>query len=72
MSRLFYEFSFALEPLRLRTSQAFQLLRQKAVEAKKVTSVLTPAYYEGLKNRVLFWDGESKRWIPHRAMSNTW
>jgi len=72
MSRLFYEFSVALEPLRLRTSQAFQLLHQKAVEAKKVTSVLTPDYYGELKNRILFRDGELKKWIRRRAMSNPW
>jgi len=72
MSRLFYEFSAALEPLNVRTSHAFQVLHQKAVEVKRVTSVLMPAYYGELKNRILFRDGELKKWIRRRAMSNPW
>jgi len=71
-SGLYYEFSFGLEPLRVRTSHTFQVLHKKAVEANKVTSVLSPAYYEDLKKRILFWDGGAKKWIRGRAMSNPW
>lgn len=71
-SKLYYEFSYGLEFLRIRRSHGFLVMHKKAFDEGKVRSVLDDAYFENLGKGVRYWDGVAKRWSATPAMSNPW
>ena len=71
-SRLYFEFSYALEFLRIRNSHVFQIMHKEAFDEGKVRSIVDSAYFENLGKGVRYWDGAAKRWSVTPAMSNPW
>jgi len=72
LSGLYYEFGFAMDLHRVRSTHFFQLKHQKAVDAGLVKSVLNDDYFNKLGRDVLYWDGEAKAWTNRPAMANKW
>ena len=71
-SRLYFEFSYGLQFLRVRKSHTFLTMHKKAFDEGKVRSVLDDAYFENLGKGLRYWDGAAKRWSAAPAMSNPW
>jgi hypothetical protein len=58
ISHIFFEVDFSMRALDVKGSDAFRRQHRELKAAGKITSVLNDAYYEALKNGVLYWDGE--------------
>ena len=71
-SRLFFEFSYGLQLLRIRRSHDFLVLHKKAFDEGKVRSVLDDAYFEKLGKGARYWDGAERKWSAAAVMSNPW
>jgi hypothetical protein len=71
-SRLYFEFSYGFEFLRIRKSHAFLAMHKKAFDEGKVRSVLDDAYFENLGKGVSYWNGAERKWSAKPAMSNPW
>jgi hypothetical protein len=67
---LYYEFDKKFNLLDLRSSHAFEMMHKEAVREGKIDSVIDDAYFQKLKEGILYWNG--KEWTTTPSMSNPW
>jgi hypothetical protein len=68
ISRMYFELDYSLAVLRAKSTYDFEIKHEKLLREGKIQSRLDGAYFETLKNGVLYWDGRA--WVAHLAASH--
>jgi len=67
VSHVYFELDFRFRVLEVKGSDLFREAHREMKTAGKIKSELTPAYWEALKNGVLYWNG--KEWTSTPSMN---
>lgn len=70
VSNIFFILDFEMRLLDVQGSDSFWLRHRELKAAGKINSELNDAYYENLKNGVLYWDGS--QWTSTPTMNQKW
>ena len=65
---MYFELDYSLAVLRAKSTYDFEIKHEKLLREGKIQSRLDGAYFETLKNGVLYWDGRA--WVAHLAASH--
>jgi hypothetical protein len=66
-SRIYFEFDYRMNARDVKGSDGFRAMHRELVEAGKLKSELDNAYYEALREGVLYWNG--KEWTSTPSMN---